>query len=90
MFSRFSFRRFQIAQAVLGYSRRRNTNAYYAALFLLTSDEDLLRRVLDCFSQKSIRFELVKLRDISSKNYALYKVAKSFYIRTQQKSVWTR
>ena len=73
------FRRFQIAQAVLGYSRRRNTNAYYAALFLLTSDEDLLRRALDCFSQKSIRFELAKLRDISPKNYALYKVAKSLY-----------
>lgn len=73
------FRRFQTAQAVLGYSKRRNTNAYYAALFLLTSDEELFRRVLDCFSTKAIHFERAKLRDMGTRNYALYKVAKSLY-----------
>ena len=48
------FNRFQMAQAILGYYRKRNTNAYYSALFLLTSDEELFKRVLDCFSKRGM------------------------------------
>ncbi len=81
------FRRFQVAQAILGYYRRRNTNAYYTALFLLTSDEELFRRMLDCFSKKGIRFDLAKLRDISPENYALYKIAKSLYTESAEVGV---
>ena len=36
-------------QAILGYYQERNTNAFYAARFLLGSDEELLRRVANCF-----------------------------------------
>ena len=81
------FRRFQRAQAVLGYYRRRNTNAYYAALFLLTSNEDLFLRVIDCFSRKSINFGNAKLRNISPENYALYKIAKSLYTESAEVGV---
>ena len=41
--------RFDRMQAILGYYQERNTNAFYAALFLLSSDEELLRRVANCF-----------------------------------------
>lgn len=81
------FRRFQTAQVALGYYRRRNTNAYYSALFLLSSDEELLRRMLDCFSKKTIDFQLAKLRDISPENYALYKIAKSLYTESAEVGV---
>ena len=36
--------RFAAAQAIFGIYRKRNTPAYYAALYLLTSDDSLFRR----------------------------------------------
>lgn len=73
------FDRFQRLQATLGYYKKRNTNAYYAVLFLISSDEELTLRFLDCFSKKQIDFSNAKLRDLSPERYALYKVAKSIY-----------
>lgn len=73
------FKRFQLMDAILGYYKRRNTNEYYAALFLLTSDEELVTRTLDCFGKRRINFANVNLRDISPERYALYKIAKCLY-----------
>ena len=81
------FNRFQMAQAILGYYRKRNTNAYHSALFLLTSDEELFKRVLDCFSKRGIDFQLAKLRGINPDNYALYKIAKSLYTESAEVGV---
>ena len=81
------FRRFQKAQVILGYYPKRNNNAYYAALFLLSSDEELLKRMLDCFSKKTIDFRRAKLRNISPENYALYKIAKSLYTESAEVGV---
>lgn len=41
--------RMERAKARLGYYRRRDTPAYYAALFLLTSSAELWRRTANCF-----------------------------------------
>lgn len=73
------FKRFQRMDANLGYYKRRNTSEYYAALFLITSDEELVARTLDCFNKRSINFANAKLRDISPERYALYKIAKCLY-----------
>ncbi len=73
------YRRFERLQAILGYYKKRNTFAYYAALFLISSDEELVIRMVDCFSKKSINFSNAKLRDISPERYALYKIAKCLY-----------
>lgn len=73
------FKRFQLMDAILGYYKRRNTSEYYAALFLLTSDEELVARTLDCFGKRKINFANVNLRDISPERYALYKIAKCLY-----------
>ena len=40
------FRRFQQADAILGFYKSRNTNEYYSALFLLTADHSLFLRFL--------------------------------------------
>lgn len=73
------FRRFERLQAILGYYKRRDTDAYYAALFLISSDEELVVRMVDCFSKKGINFSKAGLRDISPERYALYKIAKCLY-----------
>lgn len=73
------FKRFQLMDAILGYYKRRNTSEYYASLFLLTSDEELVTRTLDCFGKRKINFANANLRDISSERYALYKIAKCLY-----------
>ena len=42
--------------AVFGYRRRRDTNAYYAAMYLLTSNDDIYRRTANCFCKDGIEF----------------------------------
>ena len=72
-------KRFEQAQNILGYRKERNTNAYYATLFLLTSDDELLRSVMNCFCEERIDFSLINSRNMTPENYALYKIAKSLY-----------
>ena len=73
------YRRFERLQAVLGYYKKRNTFAYYSALFLISSDEEMIIRMVDCFSKRGINFSNAKLKDISPERYAIYKIAKSLY-----------
>ena len=49
-------RRMQYQCAVQGYRRRRDTNAYYAAMYLLTSNDDVYRRTANCFCKDGIEF----------------------------------
>lgn len=49
-------RRMQYQCAVQGYRRRRDTNAYYAAMYLLTSNDDIYRRTVNCFCKDGIEF----------------------------------
>lgn len=72
-------KRFEQMQNILGYRKERNTTAYYAALFLLTSDEELLQKVIKCFNEKRIDFSHINSKDMTPENYALYKIAKSLY-----------
>lgn len=49
-------RRMQYQCAVQGYRRRRDTNAYYAAMYLLTSNDDIYHRTANCFCKDGIEF----------------------------------
>ena len=81
------FRRFQQADAILGFYKSRNTNEYYSALFLLTADHNLFLRFLDCFNRREINFDLANLKGIPPEHYALYKIAKSLYTGTAEVGV---
>ena len=59
------FRRFQQADAILGFYKSRNTNKYYSALFLLTADHSLFLQFLDCFNRREINFDLAYLKGIT-------------------------
>lgn len=73
------YKRFEWLQAALGYYKKRNTDAFYAALFLISSDKELVIRTMDCFTTKQINFSLANLKGISPERYALYKIAKCLY-----------
>ena len=60
----------------LGYIKSRNTPSYYAALYLLTSNDALYRRTANCFYHGGIDFSFAVLRGISPHNYALLYAAK--------------
>ena len=60
----------------LGYIKSRNTPSYYAALYLLTSNDALYRRTANCFYHGGIDFSYAVLRGISPHNYALFCAAK--------------
>lgn len=63
----------------LGYLRKRNTNRYYAAMFLLTSDDLLCQRTSNCFYHGGIEFEYATLKGIGPHNYALFQAARGIY-----------
>ena len=81
------YQRFREADAALGFYKRRNTSEYYAALFLITSDKDLLRRTLNCVTKKGINFSRANLHNISPENYALYKISKGLYTESAEVSL---
>lgn len=76
-------RRMQFERAVQKYRRSRDTNAYYAAMYLLTANEDIHRRTANCFCKYGIEFDYAILRDISPHNYALYMAARDLYAKTK-------
>ena len=79
--------RFAAAQAIFGIYRKRNTPAYYAALYLLTSDDSLFRRTADCVRKKKIDFQFADVRNMTVSQYALYKTAKSLYNESSEVSI---
>ena len=63
----------------LGYVPQRNSNAYYAAMYLLTSNDELHKRTSNCFYSLGVEFSYAVLRDISPHNYALFCGASEIY-----------
>lgn len=71
--------RIEMLDRRLGYNKKRNTPAYYAAMFLLTSNESIYRRTGNCFYSRGVELSYAVLKGISTHDYALYCAAKSFY-----------
>lgn len=80
-------RRMQFMLAVQKYRRRRDTNAYHAAMYLLTANEDIHRRTANCFCKHGIEFGYAVLRNISPHNYALFMAARDLYAKTESITV---
>lgn len=76
-------RRMQYQCAVQGYRRRRDTNAYYAAIYLLTSNDDIYRRTANCFCKDGIEFGYAVLKNTSPHNYALFMAARDLCGKTE-------
>lgn len=73
-------RRMEWTKAVNRY--RPNANEYYAAMYLLTSNDALHRHTWSCFVTKGIDFRKARLKGISAHNYALFMAAKGVYTGT--------
>ena len=52
---------------------------YYAAVYLLTADEDLYRRCSCCFMRSGVYFRNIRIQGISTFGYTLYSYAKKLY-----------
>lgn len=63
----------------LGYVPQRNTNTYYAVMYLLTSNEELHKRTSNCFYKLGVELSYAVLRDISPHNYAIFCGASEIY-----------
>ena len=71
--------RMERMKAAQGHRRKRNTPAYYAAMYLLTSNEDLCRRTEGCFYKQGIRFDDADLRGIPPHDFTLFSAARDIY-----------
>jgi hypothetical protein len=75
-------RRMNSVHCLTGYNPARNTNAYYAAVYLLSADTDLYCRTINCYTPTGIRFDRVWRRGISILGYDLLGAAKTIYYGT--------
>ncbi len=83
--------RMEVFHNRLGYIKSRNTPSYYAALYLLTSNDALYRRTANCFYHGGIDFSYAVLRGISPHNYALFCAAKAaLYLLTSNDALYRR
>ena len=73
------YQRMERMKVQQGYRRRRDTPAYYAAMYLLTANEDICTRAANCFCRYGIEFDYATTQDISPHNYTLLSAAKDIY-----------
>ena len=71
--------RMEGTKARLGWYRRRDTPAYYAALFLLTSSDELWQRTANCFYRQGFEAAYAQRRGIALQDYALLAAARDLY-----------
>lgn len=72
-------RRMERIKVEQGYRRKRNTPVYYAAMYLLTANEDLCRRAENCFYKRGIRFDHADLLGIPPHDFTLFSAARDIY-----------
>ena len=71
--------RMEAFKARQGYRRHRDTPAYYAAMYLLTANEDLHRRTANCFCKRGLEFAYALLRGIAPHDYPLFVAARDLF-----------
>ena len=76
--------RMNAVRAMLGYSRKRDTPRFLAALYLLTANRDISMRSFNCFLRSGIDFRYARRREISEHDYTLLMAAKSLYCGTSE------
>ncbi len=62
-----------------GYRPRRDTPAYFAAMYLLTADPDTAKRTANCFCRDGIMFGYATTKGISPHGYTLLSAARDIY-----------
>jgi len=73
------YHRMEQVKSRQGSHRKRDTPAYFAAMYLLTTNEDLCSRTADCFCRHGIEFDYATLRDISPHDFTLFSAARDIY-----------
>ena len=79
--------RMERTKARMGHRKRRDTPAYFAAMYLLTVNEQLYSCTRDCFVPNGLKFEFAYLYGISPKNYTLLSAARDIYTDSTKVSV---
>ncbi|NLS84076.1 MAG: hypothetical protein GXZ14_00455 [Ruminococcaceae bacterium] len=80
-------KRFQRIRAEMGTRKKRDTPQFFAALYLLTANEDIYRRAYNALGIGGIEFDYVRITGISIPDYALVQAAKSIYRGTDHFTV---
>ena len=71
--------RMEALEAREGSDPRRDTPAYFAAMYLLTADPDTAKRTASCFYRDGIMFSRAITKGISTLGYTLLSAARDIY-----------
>ena len=72
--------RMETLKAREGSHPQRDTPAYFAAMYLLTADQDTAKRTTNCFYRDGIMFSRAITKGISPLGYTLLSAARDIYI----------
>ncbi len=70
------------AFANTGLRKKRDTKQFFAALYLLSANEDIWHRAYNCFSKKGLSFDYLRMRGIALQDYSLVQAAKALYLNS--------
>ncbi len=68
--------RMEAMKAQLGYRRQRDVPAFFAAMYLVTSNEEIFQSAANCFCKRGFGPAYARLRDLSPHNYTLFMAAR--------------
>lgn len=70
-------RRMEIMRAWLGHRSKRDTPQFFAAMYLITSNETLFDRAANCLCRTGVDFQYARLPGIRTEDYTLLLAARS-------------
>lgn len=74
--------RMDLLRRYIGWRKKRDTNAFLAAMYLMTANEDIYQRTCRCFTRNGLFLDRADKRGISIENYTLLGAAKTIYLGT--------
>jgi len=78
---RYHYNRFEALCSMTTIRRCENNNPLYAALYLLSANEEIFKRSMSCFSTKRVDLANIQLGGISPESYGIAQAAKTLLNR---------
>ena len=75
-------KRMDYTKALLGFRRKRDTSKFFAAMYLITANEDIYKCAANCLYKKGFDYSFARLRGISTHNYTLLMAVRGIYENT--------
>jgi len=75
-------KRMDYMKALLGFRRKRDISKFFAAMYLITANEDIYKCAANCLYKKGFDYTFARMKGISTHNYTLFMAVRGIYENT--------